>query len=62
MYPTGLTDSQWVKIEKLFVNRKRKHLLIEIVNALFYISKSGIQWRMLPKEYPKWLLFSKVDR
>ena len=29
---------------------------MEVVNALFYITKSGIQWYMLPKEYPKWQL------
>jgi putative transposase len=55
-YPTGLTDSQWAKIEKLFDSRKRKYSLREILNALLYITKSGIQWRMLPKEYPKWQL------
>ena len=55
-YPTDLTDSQWAKIENLFENRKRKHSLKEIMNALLYITKSGIQWRMLPKEYPKWQL------
>ena len=56
IYPTDLTDNQWSKIEKLFDSRKRKHPLKAIVNALFYITKSGIQWRMLPKEYPKWQL------
>jgi len=56
IYPTDLTDNQWSKIEKLFDNRKRKHSLKEVVNALLYITKSGIQWRMLPKEYPKWQL------
>lgn len=56
IYPTDLTDSQWAKIEKLFDTRKRKHSLKEILNALFYITKSGIQWRMLPREYPKWQL------
>ena len=56
IYPTDLTDNQWAKIEKIFNTRKRKHSLKEIVNALFYITKSGIQWRMLPKEYPKWQL------
>ena len=25
-----------------------------VVNALLYIVVGGIQWRMLPKEYPKW--------
>jgi putative transposase len=56
IYPTDLTDSQWTKIEKIFPIRKRKHSLQEVVNALFYITKSGIQWRMLPKCYPKWQL------
>ena len=56
IYPTDLTDSQWAKIENLFDNRKRRHPLRAIINALFYITKSGIQWRMLPKEYPRWQL------
>jgi len=56
VYPTDLTDNQWAKLEKLFDTRKRKHSPREIINALFYITKSGIQWRMLPKEYPKWQL------
>ena len=57
-YPTDLTDSQWQYIEKvlLFKERKRKHKLKEIWNALFYLVKTGCQWRMLPKEYPKWQL------
>jgi putative transposase len=56
VYPTDLTDSHRAKIEKLFGNRKRKHSPREIINALFYITKGGIQWRMLPNEYPKWQL------
>jgi putative transposase len=58
IYSTDLTYSQWAKIEKLFEikKRKRKHSLKDVVNALFYITKSGIQWRMLPKEYPQWQL------
>jgi putative transposase len=26
----------------------------EVINAILYIVVSGCQWRMLPKEYPKW--------
>ena len=55
-YATDLTDSQWAKIEKFFTPRKRQHSLREIVNALIYIVKTGIQWRMLPHCYPKWEL------
>ena len=54
IYPADLTGSQWAKVENLFDNRKRKHPLQAIINALFYTTKSGIQWRMLPKKYPKW--------
>ncbi|WP_281513008.1 transposase [Bacteroides acidifaciens] len=25
-----------------------------IWNAIFYLVKTGCQWRMLPKEFPKW--------
>ena len=56
IYPTDLTDSKWAKIENLFDNRKHKHPLRAIINELFYITKSGIQWRMLPKEYHRWQL------
>ena len=57
-YPTDLTDNQWQYIEKtlLFEDRKRKHELKEIFNGIFYLVKTGCQWRMLPKEYPKWEL------
>jgi putative transposase len=26
----------------------------QVINAIFYIVVGGIQWRMLPKTYPKW--------
>ncbi|KAA6328616.1 hypothetical protein EZS27_022504 [termite gut metagenome] len=58
MYPTDLTETQWQFIEKVLLpqERKRKHSLQQIWNALFYLVKTGGQWRMLPKEYPKWEL------
>ena len=58
IYPTDLTDNQWQFIEKtlLFEERKRKHDLKDIWNGIFYLVKTGCQWRMLPKEYPKWEL------
>lgn len=57
LYPTDLTDTQWNTIVHLFdENRSRKHSLYSIWNAIFYLLKTGCQWRMLPKEYPKWEL------
>jgi len=34
--------------------RKRKHTLRNIMNAILYTLKSGCQWRMLPKNFAPW--------
>ncbi|HNW97120.1 MAG TPA: IS5 family transposase [Bacteroidales bacterium] len=54
-YPPNLTDSQWKIIENILNNkRKRKHNLRDIMNALFYLLKTGCQWRMLPNDFAPW--------
>jgi len=56
-YDTDLTDSQWEIIAELLDDgRKRQHSLQVIVNALFFVTKTGVQWRNLPKDFPKWQL------
>ncbi len=52
-YPTNLTDKQRQVIKKIVATkeRKRKHSLREIINALMYITKTGCQWRILPNEF-----------
>lgn len=52
-----LTDSQW-EVMKVALNwqRKRKHDLRSIVNALFYITRTGIQWRNMPNQFPEWMI------
>ena len=35
--------------------RPRIHDLREILNAVFYVLKSGCQWRLLPHDFPRWL-------
>ena len=59
LYPTDLTDSQWLIIQDLIPpakpgGRPRSLDMRLAVNAILYIVGGGIQWRMLPKEYPKW--------
>lgn len=50
-----LTDSQWEIIkEYLDYQRKRQLNLRDVLDAIFYIVRTGIQWRNLPKEYPDW--------
>lgn len=56
-YPTNISDSQWQYISKfLDTSRSRRYSLREIVNAIFYLVKSGCQWRMLPGDFPNWKL------
>jgi transposase len=34
--------------------RKRKYDLRQVLNAIFYVVKGGIPWRLLPKDLPPW--------
>jgi putative transposase len=59
IYDTDLTDEQYELIRPLLerkgkVGRPTRLDLRPIVNALLYMGRTGCQWRMLPKEYPKW--------
>jgi transposase len=50
-----LTDSQWQLIEKIVDDqRQRWHSLRTIVNAIFSINRTGVQWRELDSKYPPW--------
>jgi putative transposase len=58
-YPTDLSDAEWKYIEPHLpapkgLGRPRTHDLREILNAIFYLLKSGCQWRMLPHDFPRW--------
>jgi putative transposase len=54
-YPTNLSNSQWQVISNfLDVRRNRKYSLRNILNAIFYVVKTGCQWRMLPSDFPSW--------
>lgn len=49
------SDSQWQVIEKIIdAPRKRKHSLRTILNAIFWINNTGVQWRNLDSKYPPW--------
>jgi putative transposase len=59
IYATDLTDSQWEIIQELIPKAKsggRPRILEmrQVINAILYVTVGGIQWRLLPKEYPKW--------
>ena len=58
MYPSDLKNSEWEKIKHHFdvgnYGKSRKYDLKTLVNAVFYLVKTGCQWRFIPKEYPPW--------
>jgi len=58
-YPSDLSDAQWEKIKPLIprsppVGDDRRTSMREVVNGVFYISRGGCSWRMLPKDFPPW--------
>lgn len=58
-YPSDLTDDQWQVIEPLIPavkpgGRPARHTRREYVNAIFYQSRTGCQWRHLPHDFPPW--------
>jgi putative transposase len=58
-YPSDLTDTQWDNIEHLLPaprpgGRPRKYENRELVNAILYVVRTGIQWRAMPHDFPPW--------
>ena len=58
-YPTDLSDDEWKYIQPHMPppkghGRPRTHSLREILDAIFYLLRSGCQWRMLPHDFPRW--------
>lgn len=58
-YPSDVTDAQWKVIRERIPpspprGDDRTTSMREVVNAIFYISRGGCSWRMLPKDFPPW--------
>ncbi len=65
-YPTDLTDAQWKLLEPLLPKAKKRGRprtdLRRVVNAILYILRGGVQWRMLPESYPRWKTVHHIFR
>lgn len=64
-YPSDLSDEEWSIVEPILEKanpytrgRRRKVDLREVLNAIFYLNKTGCQWRYLPKCFPSYTLVS----
>jgi len=57
VYPSDLSDGQWELIAPVLrqaVGRDGRISRRKILNAIFYVHRTGCQWRFLPKSYPHW--------
>lgn len=66
-YPSDLSDARWELIEPVLTawrferrgraldfGRPPEHDLREIMNAILYVDRTGVQWRYLPHDLPNW--------
>lgn len=58
-YPSSLSSRQWRKIRHLFpcyqgIGRPLKWHLKCILDAIFYVLRTGCPWRFVPKDFPPW--------
>lgn len=58
-YPSDVSRTQFEEVRPLLEGvrkrtRPRTVDLYEVFCAVLYLLKSGCQWRLLPREYPKW--------
>lgn len=58
-YPSDITREQFAMVEPILlsarkITRPRKLDLYDVFCGVLYVLKTGCQWRMLPKDFPKW--------
>jgi transposase len=65
-YPSCLTEAEWDLVADLFEvppgrrGRPAKHERRAMVDACFYVLRTGCSWRMLPKSFPPWGVVHKA--
>jgi len=57
-YPDDLTNQKWKCIRDRVEAKENKtgrlHERREILNAIFYLLRTGCSWRHLPYDFPRW--------
>jgi putative transposase len=57
-YPTDVSDAEWAILEPLLPAAKRlgrpRADLRQVFNAIRYVTRSGAQWRMVPRDLVPW--------
>jgi transposase len=60
-YPSDLDDAEWAVVRRHLPRRRRRrggrpraHARRAVLDGVFYVVRTGCQWRQLPREYPPW--------
>lgn len=58
-YPSDISDEEWTRLSPLIppakpCGRPRTVNIREVINAIFYLDRTGAQWRALPHDFPPW--------
>src|SRR6185437_9770865 len=67
-YPSDVDDATWSLIAPIVARttkrgRPRRHADRLIYNAILYVLRGGIPWRMLPDSFPSWrTVYSRFRR
>lgn len=66
LYPHGMSDAEWELVRDIFEDKvrgvPRRYTRRSMVDAMTYVVRGGIPWRMLPREFPEWHLVYKTFR
>jgi putative transposase len=59
LYPWDLTDAEWAHLVPWLPGPSLRGRpgcwpLRQLINAIFYVLRTGCAWRYLPREYPPW--------
>ncbi|WP_106381455.1 IS5 family transposase [Abditibacterium utsteinense] len=57
VYPSDLSDAQWSVVAPVLrrvVGHSGHVPRRDVLNAIFYVLRTGCQWRYLPQSYPNW--------
>lgn len=59
-YPTSTTDAEWELLRPIFApertgaGRPAEHDRRIMLDAIFFVVRGGIAWRLLPNDFPPW--------
>ena len=66
LYDTDLTDAQWNYLKPMLPKPARRGRPLtdrrQVMNAILYVVKTGVQWRLLPSNFPPWKTIYHIFR